>query len=306
MSVHVPLWMWFVFAGIVCASLAIDLLSHRGGHGLGRRAAIAWSVGWIALALGFALWVALQFGNDAGEDFVTAYLIEKSLSIDNLFVFLVVFQRLKIPDSEQHRVLFWGIFGALVARGLFIAAGTASLARWHTVVYILGALLIVTGWKTLRAHKASGERQGRVLQWIQRYLPTTPTMHGHKFLAVVGGRRVATPLLLALISIELTDIMFAVDSVPAVLAISNDPFIVYSSNVFAILGLRALYLVLAGLLADLKYIHVGLAAILIMAGTKMLVSSHLHLPHWVSLLAVVVILIVSVGASLWARRNANA
>ena len=254
------------------------------------------------MALLFAGFVALEFGTVTAQAFVTAYLIEKSLSVDNLFVFLVIFARLKIPEAEQHRVLFWGIIGALVTRAAFIAAGSALLTRWHFAVYILGAFLIYTGVKTVRA--AQGEaKESRVLPFLQRHLRLTPNLHGHHFLVVEAGRRVATPLMLAVIAIEVTDVVFAIDSVPAVFAISQEPFIVYSSNVFAILGLRALYLVLAGMLKDLKYLHYGLAAILVFAGAKMLTSGLFHVPHAVSLLSVAAILLLSIIPSVIARRR---
>jgi tellurite resistance protein TerC len=299
---EVPFWSWLVFAGIVLASLALDLLSHRGGRGSSRRAAIVWSVVWIVIALGFGIGVALMFGRDAGEDFLTAYLIEKSLSIDNLFVFLVVFSRLGIPDAEQHRVLFWGILGALIARAIFVVTGTAVLLRWHEVVYALGAFLIYTGWKTARAHDGE-DGHGRLLAFVRRRVPLATRSHDHRFIAVEDGRRVGTPLLLALIVIEITDVLFAIDSVPAVFAVSQDPFIVYTSNVFAILGLRALYLVLAGLLRDLAYLRYALAAILMLAGVKMLVSDHVHVPHAISLGAIVVILTAAVVPSLIVRHR---
>jgi tellurite resistance protein TerC len=299
---EVPFWSWLVFGGIVLASLAIDLVAHRGGRGTSRRSAIVWSVVWIVVALAFGVGVAVMFGRGAGEDFITAYLIEKSLSVDNLFVFLVVFSRLGIPEAEQHRVLFWGILGALVARAIFVATGTAVLLRWHEVVYALGAFLIYTGWKTARAHPEA-EAGGKLLAWVRRRVPLTGNMHAHRFITVENGRRVGTPLLVALIVIEITDVLFAVDSVPAVFAVSQDPFIVYTSNVFAILGLRALYLVLAGMLRDLEYLHYGLAAILILAGTKMIISDHVHVPHAVSLGAIVVILAASIVPSLIVRHR---
>jgi tellurite resistance protein TerC len=300
----VPFWVWLLFAGVVLLSLVIDLVAHRGGRGLSRKHAVAYSIGWIVVALLFAGFVALEFGWVTAQAFVTAYLIEKSLSVDNLFVFLVIFGTLKIPGAEQHRVLFWGIIGALVSRAAFIAAGSALLTRWHFAVYVLGAFLIFTGIKTARS-APDAAKQGRVLPFLQRHLRLTPNLHGHRFFVVEAGRRVATPLMLALVAIEVTDLLFAVDSVPAVFAISQEPFIVYSSNVFAILGLRALYLVLADLLKDLKYLHYGLAAILVFAGAKMLTSDLLHVPHAVSLLSIVAILAAAIIPSVISRRRAR-
>ncbi len=303
-TLAVPFWAWFVLGSVVVVSLVVDLLGHRGSHGLGRKQAFAWSAAWITVALGFGVWVGLRFGREAAEDFFTAFLVEKSLSIDNLFVFLVIFARLKIPRSEQHRVLQWGIIGAFVTRAALIAGGAALLGAWHGIVYVLGAFLVYTGIKTARAHdKDEAEGEGKILPFLRRHLPYTSRLDGHRFFTVENGRRVITPLLLAVIVIEITDIVFAVDSIPAVFAISTDPFIVYSSNVFAILGLRALYSVLADLLADMKYLRYGLAAILIFAGGKMLASDILHVPHVVSLLAIVGILASAIVPSVIARRR---
>jgi tellurite resistance protein TerC len=279
----VPLWMWAVFAVIVIASLIVDLAYHGHGRATARRAAIAWSVIWISVALAFAAWVGLTLGRDQAEDFLTAYLMEKSLSLDNLFVFLLVFARLRMPSDEQHRVLFWGVLGALAFRAIFIAAGSAALSRWHEITYVLGAILVYTGWKTWRSHGGSAsDKDSRIMRALR-------------------ARGIASPFALALITIEITDIMFAVDSVPAVFAITSDPFIVYTSNVFAILGLRALYLVLADLLGRVHYLHHALAAILVLAGAKMLTSDAFHVPHLISLLAIAAILAGAIIASI--RRN---
>ena len=253
-----------------------------------RRKAVIWSVVWIAAAAAFAVWIGFSRGRDQAEDFIAAYLMEKSLSIDNLFVFLLVFSRLKLRPFEQQRVLTWGFVGALVFRGIFIVAGSAVLERWHEVVYLLGAFLIFTGIKTLRSHAATPDEESRVMTFVRERL------HVH------------STFLIAVFTIELTDILFAVDSVPAVFAITNDPFIVYTSNIFALLGLRALYLVLADLLGKLRYMHVGLSAILILAGAKMLVSSAYHVPHAISLGAIALIMVVTVVASLAKRPEPHA
>lgn len=305
-SLEVPLWVWFVFGAIVLVSLTLDLVTHRGGHGLSRKSAIVWSIIWIATALAFAVWVGMTFGAGPANDFVSAYLMEKSLSVDNLFVFMVLFSRLRIPEEEQHRVLYWGILGALIARAVFIASGAALLARWHDVVYLLGIFLIYTAYKTLRSRE-SPAAESRVFSFLRRHLRLATTFEGHKFFTIENGRRVGTPLLLALLTIEASDILFAMDSVPAVFAISEDPFIVYSSNVFAILGMRALYLVLRDLLRDLHYLRYGLAAILAFAGTKMLLSDIVHVPHALSLGLIVTILAAAIIPSVrLARRQARA
>jgi tellurite resistance protein TerC len=294
--------MWIVFAALVAISLVVDLVAHRGDHAGSRNQAIAWSVVWIGVAVAFGIWIAVRLGSDASQDFFSAYVMEKSLSIDNLFVFLVVFRQLRVPAAEQHRVLFWGILGALVARALFIGLGTAVLAQWHVVVYVLGAFLIYTGYKTIRQTGHDGA--GGALAWLRRRLRVTEDFHGHRFVVREAGRLVATPLLLALLAIEVTDVMFAIDSVPAVLSISEDNFIVYSSNVFAILGLRALYMVIADLLERLKYLHYGLGAILVLAGAKMLGGSVVHVPHLASLIALVAVIGVTIIASVVASRRA--
>jgi len=294
--------MWLFFAGVVVASLVVDLIAHRGGRGQGRKSALLWSALWIAVALLFAGWVWVQLGGRAAGEFVSAYLMEKSLSVDNLFVFMIVFDRLRIPEAEQHRVLFWGILGALVARAAFIAGGTALLAGWHDVVYLLGVFLIYTAFRTVRA-RTPQPGESRVMRFLRQHLRVTTRLHAHRFFARERGQWVGTPLLLALLTIEASDVLFAVDSVPAVFAISEEPFIVYSSNVFAILGLRALYLVIADLLRDLRYLHYGLAAILALAGTKMLLSRHVHVPHYVSLIAICIILAAAIIPSLIVGRH---
>jgi tellurite resistance protein TerC len=276
-------WMWAVFGAIVVVSLAIDLIAHRGEHAPSRRAAIAWSVAWIALAAGFAVFVGFTLGGDQAEDFVTAYILEKTLSMDNVFAFLLVFGTLHMSAAEQRRVLFWGILGALVFRGVFVLAGAAALSRWHEVTYVLGALLVYMGVRSARPHDEAKE-QTRVLRFFRDRLHLKSTFT------------------IAVLTIELTDVLFAIDSVPAVFAVSSDPFIVYSSNVFAILGLRALYLVIADLLGRLRFLQYGLAAILVLAGAKLLVAAFVHVPHAISLGAVGGILAITIGASLvWKR-----
>ena len=302
-DLDVPAWAWALFGVVVLVSLAVDLVSHRGAERETRARAAAWSVAWLALGLLFGVWVAHRFGRDAGEDYATAYLVEKSLSVDNLFVFLVVFQRLRVSRPDQHRVLFWGILGALATRGLFIAGGLSLLQRWHGVVYVLGAFLVFTGIRTATTREDGGA-EGRVLPLLRRHLPVTERMEPGRFTLVENGVRLATPLLLALIVIEVTDVMFSVDSIPAVFAVTDEPFLVYSSNVFAVLGMRALYIVLGGLLADLVYLRFGLAAILVFAGTKMVLSSRIAVPHAISLLVILGCLLASIVPSVVARRRA--
>lgn len=306
-SFSVPTWAWALFAGVVLAALVTDLVMHRGDRGDGRRAALAWSGIWIGVSLLFAGFIGIELGGHHAQAFINAWLVEKSLSIDNLFVFLLIFRQLRVPHSEQHRVLFWGILGAFVTRALFIGTGSIILEHFHFATWLFGAFLLYTGQKAVRTSPDDeSESESKVLAWLERRLPFTSKRHGHAFLVVEAGRRVATPLLLALVAIELSDIMFAVDSIPAVFAISKEPFIVFTSNVFAILGLRALYLVLADVVADLKYLHYGLGALLLFVGAKMLVSSFVHIPHILSLVITVAILAAAIIPSLIVRRRERA
>jgi tellurite resistance protein TerC len=301
-SADIPLSAWLIFGVVVVVSLAADLLGHRGGRSFSRRAAVIWSLIWISVALLFGGWVALAIGRNSAEDYLTAWLIEKSLSIDNLFVFLVIFDRLRIAPSDQHRVLFWGIIGAFLTRALFIASGSALLSAWHGAVYVLGGFLIYTGIKAAR-ESGKEEGDGKILSFVRRRFRFTSRTDGHSFFVVEDGRRVATPLLAALVVIEITDVLFAIDSIPAVFSVTSEPFIVYSSNVFAILGMRALYLVLADLLSGLQYLRYGLAGILVLAGVKMLISGYVHVPHVVSLSAIVLVLTASIVPSVVVRRR---
>jgi tellurite resistance protein TerC len=300
-SINVPAWAWGLLALVLVVSISIDLFAHRGSHVDSKKRALAWSIGWISVALAFNVFVAVRFGREAGEQFLAAYLLEKSLSVDNLFVFLLVFQALRIPMTEQRRVLTWGIAGAIVTRGLLIFVGAAAVRQWSSVLYVFGAILLIAAVKLLKEPEQEGEN--RVLLWLERKVPWTRNLDGHKFVTHVEGRRVATPLLLALVAIELTDIVFAIDSVPAAFAVSTDTFIIYSSNLLAILGLRALYVVLAGALADLRYLRFGLAAVLGFAGAKLLLSSWFHLPPLLSVAVIASCIAVAVVFSVRANRR---
>jgi tellurite resistance protein TerC len=294
-NVVVPAWAWALLAGLLLICLAIDLLAHRGDHVDSRRRALLWSVAWVSVAVGFGVFVTLQLGREAGEQWFAAYLLEKSLSIDNLFLFVVVFGALAIPRTEQRRVLTWGILGALGTRALFIVAGTAMLARWHWVTYIFGAILLVTAVKLLR--ESTPSEQPSSLRWISRWIPSTH-LHGHHFIVKLRGRWVATPLLIALVAIELADIVFALDSIPAAFAVTEDRFILYSSNVFAILGLRALYVVLEHALEKLRYLKFGLVAVLGFAGVKLLATPWVHVAPLVSVSVIAGVIGAVVIASL--------
>jgi tellurite resistance protein TerC len=300
-SIEVPVVGWVAFGALVLGLLVVDLLVHRKVHHESKRSAIIWSIGWIMFGLGFGVFVWLTYGARPAQEYLGAWLIEKSLSLDNLFVFLVIFRSLSIPEDEQRRVLFWGIFGALVFRALFILAGVEALEHWHSVVYVFGALLLFTAFRVAREDPAR-ERDSKLVAWLAKRLPVSPSVEGPHFIARLNGRRVATPLLVALIAIELTDIAFAVDSVPAALAVSHDLFIVYTSNVFAILGLRALYIALSHVISELRYLHYGLAAVLAFAGLKMVVPDRwIHVSPLVSVAIIIACIGTAVVASLWAR-----
>ena len=298
------LWLWVGFTAFVLAMLAIDLgVFHRKAHEVSIREAATWSAVWVALALTFTYGVYRFMGTQAGLEFLTGYLIEKALSVDNIFVFVLVFSYLDVPLRYQHRVLFWGILGALVMRGAMIAAGAALIAEFHWIIYLFGAFLVFTG---VRMAKHSGPaidaEANPVIRLVRRFIPVTNANHGQKFFVRenVGGRmrRVATPLFVALVLVETTDLIFAVDSIPAIFAITTDPFLVYTSNVFAILGLRALYFLLAGVIHRFHYLKLGLSLVLIFVGAKMLLTDVYKLPIGLSLGVIALVLTIAVIASV--------
>jgi tellurite resistance protein TerC len=269
-------WAWAGFTALVLGLLALDLfVFNRREHEVRVREALGWSAFWIALAFAFNGWIWWEYGGRPALEFLTGYLLEKALSVDNLFVFLVVFSYFKVPAAYQHRVLFWGILGALVMRALFIWLGAVLLAQFTWVTYVFGALLVITGAKLLFAGDVEVEPDRNiVLRLFRRVVPATTQFHGSHFWVVEGGRRLATPLLLVLVVVETTDVVFAVDSIPAIFGITTDPFIVYTSNIFAILGLRALYFALSASMQRFQYLQVGLALVLGFVGVKMLISWH--------------------------------
>jgi tellurite resistance protein TerC len=299
--------LWVGFTLFVLAMLAVDLgVFHRKAHEVRFKEALVWSGVWIGLALAFNLLVYHWFGVERALEFLTGYLIEKALSVDNIFVFIVVFSFFAVPAAYQHRVLFWGIIGALVMRGAFIAAGVALLQRFHRVVYVFGAFLVVTGVRLLlhRDEEVHPERNP-VYRLFRRLVPAVSDYRGARFTTVVNGRRHATPLLAVLVVVEATDVVFAVDSIPAIFAVTRDPFIVYTSNIFAILGLRALYFLLAGVMDRFHYLKLGLALVLCFVGAKMLIAELYKVPIAASLGVVAALLAGSVVASLWRRRPAS-
>jgi len=301
-------WKWVIFNVFVLAMLALDLgVFHRKAHAVRMKEALAWSAVWIALALGYCLGIHFWLGQQKALEFLTGYLIEKSLSMDNLFVFLLLFSYFRVGGEYQHEVLFWGIVGALVMRAIFIAAGITLIQRFEWIIYVFGAVLIVSGFKmAIEKEKQIAPEKNLVLRLFRKIFPVTPEYEGKKFFLQRDGRRYATPLFVVLLVIETTDVIFAVDSIPAVLAISKDPFIVYTSNVFAILGLRALYFALAGVMGLFHLLHYGLSAILVFVGAKMILSAwHIEIPIGIALGVVGGVLALSVLASLiWPERKA--
>jgi len=293
-------WLWIGFGVVVAAVLALDLgLGRRGARPTSVGSALKWSGLWVGLALVFNVGVYIWQGPEPATEFLTGFLIEKSLAIDNIFVFLVVFRYLQVPADLQHKVLVWGVLGALAFRALFIAAGIAMLERFHWTIYVFGVLLIVTGWKiALQKGRQPQIERNPALRALRRVVPIADAYDGGRFVTRSQGRRVATPLLVALVVIEASDIVFAIDSIPAILAITRDPFIVYTSNVFAVLGLRALYFALAGVMERFHHLHYGLAAVLVFVGLKMALMDVVKVPVSVSLLVVAAILGVSITASL--------
>ncbi len=302
-SLVVPAWAWALLALIVLLSISIDLFAHRGDHVDSKKRALVWTLVWVGVSLAFNVFVAVWFGLRPAEEFLAAYLLEKSLSVDNLFVFLLVFGALQIPVTEQRRVLTWGILGAILSRGILIFAGAAAVQRWHALTYVFGGLLVFAALKLLRSEDKPSDEPSAVIVWLEKHLRWTRTLHGHHFFVKIDGKRFATPLFIALLAIEATDIVFAIDSVPAAFAVTTEPFIIYSSNLLAILGLRALYVVLAGALADLRYLRFGLAAVLLFAGAKLLVATWFKIPPLVSVGVIAACITVSVIASIRANRR---
>jgi tellurite resistance protein TerC len=294
-------WLWLLFNVFVLGMLALDLgVFHRRAHAVSHKEAAVWSAVWIGLALVFNLGVWHFQGGQRALEFFTGYLIEKSLSLDNLFVFLVIFTYFRVEARYQHRVLYWGILGALVMRGVMIAVGAVLLASFHWVVYVFGGFLIITGIRFARQHGVSVEPEANpLLRLLRRLLAVTPGFHEQHFFVRERGRLYATPLLVVLVLIESSDLVFAVDSIPAIFAITRDTFIVYSSNVFAILGLRALFFLLVAVLPRFRYLNVGLGIILSFVGVKMLLSEHFEIPVLLSLGVVAAVLSVTIAASLW-------
>jgi tellurite resistance protein TerC len=291
---------WTVFFALLFGMLALDLgVFNRREHRIGLREALFWSVVWTLVALAFNFWIFQKFGRQIGLEFLTGYVIERSLSFDNIFVFVVIFNYFAVPAEHQHRVLFWGILGALVSRGLFIAMGTALLARFEWLIFVFGAFLVYTGVKIFRSPETEVHpERNPVVRAFQRFMPLTGRYHGRHFFVHEDGRMKATPLMLVLVVVEATDVVFAVDSIPAVFGVTTNAFIVFTSNIFAILGLRALYFLLAGLMHKFHYLSYGLGMVLVFVGAKMLTHEWFEIPTLLSLAIVLGILTVAIVASL--------
>ena len=296
---------WVVFGAIVVVMLALDLgVFHRKAHVIGTREAAIWSAIWISVALLFNLGIYLHSGSDRALEFFQAWLIEKALSVDNLFVFLVAFSFFAVPAHLQHRVLFWGIVGALITRGLFIAIGAALLANFHFVIYVFGVFLIVTAVRLLRGgDEEPHPEKNPVLRLFRRFVPITKEYAGQHFFVRQDGKLYATPLLMVQVVIEATDVVFAVDSIPAVFGVTSDVFIVYTSNIFAVLGLRALLFLVASVVRRLKYLRPALALVLAFVGAKMLLADRFRIPNWASLVVVGGLIGGAAVISLIASRN---
>ena len=303
---HHPTSVWLGFSLLVAGLLFLDLgVLNRRAHILTFKEAMSWSLGLIAIALLFGLFVIWREGAQAGLEYYTGYLIELSLSVDNLFVFILIFQYFSVPAEAQPKVLKWGILGAIVMRFLMIALGALLLERFHWIVYVFGGILVITGVRMFTQQEAHIEpERNPIVRLARRILPFTSAYDGTRFFCRnVAGKRFATPLLLVLIVVEWSDLVFAIDSIPAIFAITRDPFLVYSSNVFAILGLRALFFVLAGMMDKFVYLKPGVAIILVFVGVKMLASQWVKIPTALSLLIILMILAAAVALSL--RRTAR-
>ena len=309
------IWLWIGFNVFVLAMLALDLgVFHRKSHAVSTKEAITWSIVWISLSLVFNVviyffWDRMMPGSsytnsEAALAFLTGYLIEKSLSVDNIFVFILIFSFFAVPAAYQHRVLFWGILGALIMRGILIIVGAALLKEFHWIIYIFGAFLIFTGIRmSMKQDENVQPDKNPVVKFFRKFMPVTENFEEDKFFVRRAGKLFATPLFLILLIVESTDLIFAVDSIPAIFAVTQESFIVYTSNVFAILGLRALYFLLANIMGKFQYLKYGLSAVLTFVGIKMVIVDLYHIPVGISLIVIASILTISIVASLWKAKN---
>jgi tellurite resistance protein TerC len=304
-SFDVPIWAWAALVGVIVVLLVADLLLvHRTPHDISFKEAAIESTVWITIGLSFTFVMLAWHGGGAAGEYLSGYLIEKSLSVDNVFVWAVIFSYFGVPQKYQFRVLFWGIFGALVLRAIFIFAGVALLEAFDWILYVFGAFLLITAVRVARHKDAEVHPENNpILKLVRRIVPSTHEYDGQKLFTRRTGRLLATPLFAVLILVETTDVVFAVDSIPAILAVSREPFIVFSSNAFAILGLRSLYFLLAGMAGRFRYLNLGLGAILFFVGIKMMIVEWYHFPTWVSLTVIAVVLALTVWLSLRAEKR---
>ena len=302
-AIDVPLWLWASVIGLILAMLAVDLFAHRGERVVPLREAGGWSALWVTVGLGFGAFVWSRFGTEAAGEYYAGYLIEKSLAVDNIVVFALIFTSFAVPREYQHRVLFLGVVGALVMRAAFIAAGSALLNQFHWVLYLFGGFLVLTGLQMFRRRQQHADpAQSRVIRVSRRFVPSTSEFHGSRFLVRIDGRLLATPLFTVLLLVEVSDLVFAVDSIPAIFAITTEPFLVFTSNAFAILGLRALYFLLADLIHRFVHLKAALAAVLVFVGVKMLLLDLAKIPTGISLAVIGVLIGTGVATSLLSSR----
>ena len=300
----VELWMWFAVLGLILAMLLIDLFAHRKAHEISVKEAAGWSAFWVFLGVAFGGVIWWQFGAEYATQYFSGFLIEKSLAVDNVFIWAIIFASFAVPKRYQHRVLFLGVLGALVFRGIFIGLGAAILDSFAWVLYIFAAFLILTGIQMLRKRETHDDpSDSKFYRWFSKVMPSTDEYHGQKLTVRKAGNLVATPLLMVLVLIEFTDIIFAVDSIPAIFAVTEEPFLVFTANAFAILGLRAMYFLLADFMHRFVYLKVGLALVLVWVGIKMALHDFVKVPTWLSLGVILVILATAIVASFKATKN---
>jgi tellurite resistance protein TerC len=301
---NVPLYAWLAVFGIIAVMLAVDLFAHRKAHVIAVREAAVWSIIWVVIGIAFGAVIWNTAGAEYGRQYYAGYLIEKSLAVDNVFVWAIIFAAFAVPRQYQHRVLFLGVLGALVLRGIFIAAGAVLIENFSWVLYVFAAFLIYTGYRMIRTRNEHAHpEKSPVLRLFRRFVPMTEAFHGQRFLVRKNGILLATPLLAVLVLVEVTDVVFAVDSIPAIFAVTSEPFIVFTANAFAILGLRAMYFLLADLMHRFVYLKIGLSLVLIWVGVKMLLLDVFYIPTTVSLTVIALIIAVSVVVSLRATRG---
>ena len=303
---NVELWMWLSVVGLIVAMLLIDLFAHRKAHEIAVKEAAAWSLFWVFTGVAFGVLVWTQFGAEFGQQYFAGFLIEKSLAVDNVFIWAIIFTSFAVPKKYQHRVLFLGVLGALVFRGIFIAAGAEIIKNFAWVLYVFAAFLIFTGIQMLRKRAQHDDpSKSAFYQWFSRIVPSTNEYHGQKLTVRINGKLLATPLLMVLVLIEFTDIIFAVDSIPAIFAVTSEPFLVFTANAFAILGLRAMYFLLADMMHRFIYLKLGLALVLIWVGIKMALHDIVKIPTGISLGVIIAILAVAIIASFRVTRKSG-